>query len=316
MEAPDAGPHRVQPPASDRIERAGTVPGCGLPRSHHRSRGSLHPCVRFPPLTTHNALITPRRGRRQHVTICREASLGQAGDDHVARLKFELHLPGLVIGVDDIKLTGLSRRSGQARPVGPYLIAGRASGLALDATLQYDQGPRVTTWPPHALPHQLWYLRPSGVKDEATIISAASGLALDSTVPTSGDIHPVMWEPNGEPWQRWRLEPAPDGIGFRSSRRTTETSSRSPKKPDGTSTPHGPRGSLPERETTASSGSSPCPWAISDPVTRQPSAQPASQLGAEHPPHHQSSRRAIFVDKSWVQSLPETGKADISIAAD
>jgi ricin-type beta-trefoil lectin protein len=132
----------------------------------------------------------------------------------MTRLKFELHLPGLVIGVDDIKLTGLSLRFGRAKPAGPYLITGRSSGLALDATLQYDQGPRVVSWPPHALPHQLWYLRPSGVKDEATIISAASGLAVDSTRETSGDIHPVTWEPNGEPWQRWRLEPAPDGIGF------------------------------------------------------------------------------------------------------
>ena len=31
LEAQDAGPHRDQPPASDRIERAGTVPGCSLP---------------------------------------------------------------------------------------------------------------------------------------------------------------------------------------------------------------------------------------------------------------------------------------------
>lgn len=132
----------------------------------------------------------------------------------MVRLKFELHLPGLVIGVDDIKVTGLGRRFGRAKPAGPYMITGRASGLALDTALKYDQGYRVATLPPHAFPHQLWYLRPSGVKDEATIISAANGLALDSTLETSGDIHPLMWEPNGEPWQRWRLEPGPDGIGF------------------------------------------------------------------------------------------------------
>lgn len=132
----------------------------------------------------------------------------------MARGKIELHLPGLVFGVDDIELTGLSRRFERDKPAGPYLITGRASGLALDATEQHYQGHRVATWPPHALPHQLWYLRPSGVKDEVTIISAARGLALDSTPDTSGDIHPVMWEPNREPWQRWRLEPAPDGIGF------------------------------------------------------------------------------------------------------
>jgi hypothetical protein len=135
------------------------------------------------------------------------------GDDG-PRLNFELHLPGVVIGVGNIKLTGLSRRFGRRKPAGPYLIAGRASGLALDTALQFDQGHRVATWPPHALPHQLWYLRPSGVKDEATIVSAASGLALDSTRDTSSDARPVTWEPNGEPWQRWRLEPTPDGIGY------------------------------------------------------------------------------------------------------
>jgi hypothetical protein len=57
----------------------------------------------------------------------------------MARLKFELHLPGLVIGVDDIKLTGLGRRFGRAKPAGPYLIAGRASGLAPDTGLQYTR---------------------------------------------------------------------------------------------------------------------------------------------------------------------------------
>jgi hypothetical protein len=38
----DAGLHRDQPRASDRIECAGTVPGCGRPRSHRRSRRRLH----------------------------------------------------------------------------------------------------------------------------------------------------------------------------------------------------------------------------------------------------------------------------------
>jgi hypothetical protein len=56
----------------------------------------------------------------------------------MARLKFELHLPGVVIGVDDIKLTGLSRRLGRAKPAGPYVIAGGASGLALGTARQYD----------------------------------------------------------------------------------------------------------------------------------------------------------------------------------
>lgn len=141
--------------------------------------------------------------------------MGTDAGDSGPRLNFELHLPGVVIGVGNIKLTGLSRRRfSRRKPAGPYLITGRASGLALDTALQFDHGHRVATWPPHAQPQQLWYLRPSGVKDEATIISAASGLAMDSTRDTSDGINPVMWEPNGEPWQRWRLESTADGIGF------------------------------------------------------------------------------------------------------
>lgn len=131
----------------------------------------------------------------------------------MARLKFEVHLPGLVVGVDDIKMTGLRRWFSRGKPAGPYLIISRASGMALDTGGQYDHG-HVLAGSPNSFPHQLWYLRPSGIQDEATIISAANGLALDATVPTTGDIHPLMWEPNEEPWQRWRLEPAPDGIGF------------------------------------------------------------------------------------------------------
>ena len=41
METPDDDPHRVQPPAGHRIKPGGTVPGRGLPGSHHRSRSDL-----------------------------------------------------------------------------------------------------------------------------------------------------------------------------------------------------------------------------------------------------------------------------------
>lgn len=111
-------------------------------------------------------------------------------------------------------------RSATSRP--PRLVAGGACacrplpdhepglGLALDTTQQHGQGHRVASCSPDALPHQLWYLRPSGAKGETTIISAASDLALDSTPETFGDIHPVMWEPNGTPWQRWQLKPTLD----------------------------------------------------------------------------------------------------------
>jgi hypothetical protein len=132
----------------------------------------------------------------------------------MVHFKLELHLPGLVIGADDIDMTGVGRKFGRSKPAtGPYLIISRSSGLALDTGLQHV-GARVATWPPHAQPQQLWYLRPSGVKEEAMIISAENGLAVDSTRETSGDIHPLMREPGTEPWQRWRLEPAADGIGF------------------------------------------------------------------------------------------------------
>lgn len=132
----------------------------------------------------------------------------------MARAKIELHLPGLTVGVDNIQVTGFGRRFGRKKPAGPYLITNRSSGLALDTAHQWDLGSRVATWPPHAHPHQLWYLRPSGIQGEVTIISAANSLALDSTRETSSDVRPLMEEPNGETWQRWRLEATADGIGY------------------------------------------------------------------------------------------------------
>jgi hypothetical protein len=95
----------------------------------------------------------------------------------VARLKLELHLPGSVIGVDDIQPTGLSRGFGRAKRAGPYLIAGRASGLALDATRQTGQGHRVATWPPHALAHHLW---------QSSSTSAGSSLYQKRVNPGTG----------------------------------------------------------------------------------------------------------------------------------
>ena len=41
METPDDNPHQDQPPAGHRIKPGGTVPGRGLPGSHHRSRSDL-----------------------------------------------------------------------------------------------------------------------------------------------------------------------------------------------------------------------------------------------------------------------------------
>lgn len=124
-----------------------------------------------------------------------------------------LHVPGLVIGVDDIEITGLGSKFGRAKPAGPYLITSRDSGLALD-TLKQSLGGRVGALPPVASPHQLWYVRPSGVKGQATIISATNALALDATREDPADPHPVMWELDGEQGQRWQLESTTDGIGF------------------------------------------------------------------------------------------------------
>jgi hypothetical protein len=129
----------------------------------------------------------------------------------MARVKVELRLPGLAIGVDDIR-TVFSRAKGMAS--GPYLIINRACGLALDTAFATELGSPVTVWSPHGLQHQLWQLRPCGTAGEVVIVSVANKLALDATVPTSGDIHPLMWEVHSEPWQRWRLEDAPDGIGY------------------------------------------------------------------------------------------------------
>jgi hypothetical protein len=96
---------------------------------------------------------------------------------------------------------------------GSSMIINRSCGLALDTAFRTELGGAPHMWPPHAHPHQLWELRPSGTAGEVLIVSVANGLALDSTVPTTGDIKPVMWEINREPWQRWHLEASPDGVG-------------------------------------------------------------------------------------------------------
>ena len=131
----------------------------------------------------------------------------------MADLSIGLHLPGLMIGVNNIELTGLASKFGRGKPAGPYLITSRDSGLALD-TLQHPRGSRVGVLPTGADPHQLWYVRPSGVKGEATIISAANYLALDAARDNPADPHPVTWDLDGEQGQRWQLLPTVDGIGF------------------------------------------------------------------------------------------------------
>jgi hypothetical protein len=123
-----------------------------------------------------------------------------------------LNLPGFSIGINNIEMTGLVSKFGRAKPAGPYLITSRDSGLALD-TLQYPKGSRIGALPPNADPQQLWYVRPSGVKDQVAIVSAASHLALDSARDNPSDPHPVTWDLDEKQGQRWQFLPTADGIG-------------------------------------------------------------------------------------------------------
>jgi hypothetical protein len=129
----------------------------------------------------------------------------------MARLRVDLRLPlpGLVIGIDDIKMPSRKRKS----LAGPFLIISRACGLALDARTRLDPGSIPHLWPPHAKPNQLWFLKTSGHKGEAFILSAAAGnLALDSTTPEKH--HVQLREMENEAWQRWRILGAADGVCY------------------------------------------------------------------------------------------------------
>lgn len=123
-----------------------------------------------------------------------------------------LGFPGISVGVEDIALPS-RRRKKKAERAGPFLLIARDCGLALDTGRGNQSGSVPHLWLPHADRHQLWFLHPSGIKDEVVIVSAANGLALDSTTD-SQQASLIMWEPHTEPWQRWRLKKAPDGAAF------------------------------------------------------------------------------------------------------
>jgi hypothetical protein len=79
-----------------------------------------------------------------------------------------------------------------------------------------------------------------------------------------------MWEPNGQPWQRWQLELDPDGIGFLiKSPHNGNFLALSEEAREHLDEPWHPW-FAPGGQTTASSGSSPCPTAISDPASPAP----------------------------------------------
>jgi hypothetical protein len=126
------------------------------------------------------------------------------------RIEADLRLPfpGLVIGVDEIRMPSRKRKG----VAGPFLIIARASGLALDSGRKLDPGSIPHSWATHAQPHQLWYLHSSGYEGEAVVVSAACKLALDSTPPE--EHHVQLREVENEPWQRWRIMDAADGVGY------------------------------------------------------------------------------------------------------
>ena len=125
------------------------------------------------------------------------------------RVEADLRLPfpGLVIGVDNIRMPTRKRKN----VAGPFLIIARACGLALDAEGALDPGTIPHLRPPHGQPHQLWFLRSSGHEGEAIIQSSASGLALDSRRPEKHWVQ--LREKDEEAWQRWRVLDAADGVG-------------------------------------------------------------------------------------------------------
>ncbi|WP_425503739.1 RICIN domain-containing protein [Sphaerisporangium rubeum] len=94
----------------------------------------------------------------------------------------------------------------------PYLIIARQCGFALDARLHHELGSSPLLWPPHAFPHQLWYLRPRRLSGETIIQSVAHKFALEESRKDGQDL--AMSQKNGEAWQRWRLEPSADGVAY------------------------------------------------------------------------------------------------------
>jgi hypothetical protein len=126
-------------------------------------------------------------------------------------VSIRIGFPGISIGLENITLSAWWKK--KTDPAGPFLIIGRACGLALDTAWRNQQGDEPHLWAPHAERQQLWLLRPSGVKGEVLIVSADNGLALDSTRDTQKP-NLLMCEPSTEAHQRWRLKKSPDGAAF------------------------------------------------------------------------------------------------------
>jgi hypothetical protein len=123
----------------------------------------------------------------------------------------EVHLPGIVIGIDDIRLSGRKKQWKQS--AGPFLILPRGCPFALGVGAGSDSGTRPELQQFEGRSSQLWFLDPSGIQGEVFIVSAANKLVMDSGTDPANP-HLVLWERHGEPWQRWRLELDPDGSAY------------------------------------------------------------------------------------------------------
>lgn len=120
----------------------------------------------------------------------------------------EIRLPFLSIRANSVR--SLFARRGR-RSAGPFLIVSVTTGFALDTRLHTAVDTQPFLWSPHGKPQQLWYLRPSGHKDEVHIVSAFNRLFLDGYRGSELGEHPLMRARSNDAWQRWRVQPAPDG---------------------------------------------------------------------------------------------------------
>ncbi|WP_203237610.1 RICIN domain-containing protein [Streptomyces sp. CdTB01] len=143
----------------------------------------------------------------------------------MAYIRLEIRLPFLTIGTTSVR--SLFRRRDRDA-AGPFLIISVSSGLALDTAFGTAQGASPHLWGPHGKPHQLWYMRPSGHKEEVHIVSAANGLSLDAPRGMGEGHQPQMWAQSDVAWKRWRLTPSPDGRSHQLSCEGTGTVLDSP----------------------------------------------------------------------------------------
>src|SRR5215467_9708199 len=99
-----------------------------------------------------------------------------------------------IISVETDDVLSLFKRRRTSR--GPFLLIVRGRGLALDTAFGME-GDSPILWPPHAMPHQLWYFHRTDQRDQVQIVSVASGLALDAQRGRAIPRQAVMWSRHG-----------------------------------------------------------------------------------------------------------------------